>query len=78
MDELIVAVIVGVAALYLFRRFTSKKNSSCGCGGCGGCGTQPQQTMEKTDQGGCSCDTQSCQAPSDPPPTSGQTPKEND
>lgn len=58
LDILIVAAIVLLAAVYVFRRFAksaSSEGSGCGCGdggGCGGCsGSAPTQDANK----GCNC-----------------------
>lgn len=45
MDLVVVLAIIGVACIYLYRRYASSKNNpgaGCGCGcdgGCGGCPT---------------------------------------
>ncbi|MFW5488476.1 MAG: FeoB-associated Cys-rich membrane protein [Desulfovibrio sp.] len=52
MDQLIVALIVGVAALYLLRRYTSKKkNPGCGCSGCDACGSASSQQSQGAPMG---------------------------
>ena len=58
MEEIIVALIVAMAALYLFGRLRKTLSGKGGCGcGCGGCRTMPKRTLPTACSG---CTSQQC------------------
>ena len=58
MEKIIVAFIVGMAALYLLVRLRKTLSGKGGCGcGCGGCHTMPKKTLPVACAG---CTSQQC------------------
>ena len=56
MEEIIVALIVAMAALYLFGRLRKALSGKGGCG-CGSCRTMPKRTLPTACSG---CTSQQC------------------